>query len=200
LAVEYLSAQDSVRLVERYFSRLFCISWDYAALAKALREKPEMGLKLSGKWYGRWKQERQYLETVKKEREKNMLTVSGSAEFVSDGRVLLVETRIQPTYPQQHDMLERLLSAIPENDRIYMDRGQLVIKHHLLVPAVLPQASPETESGSPSMATSAKTEPGDVIGGISGAGLLVTADGVAQEGKPSEGGEGAVLPEKPVVN
>lgn len=141
----------------------FCITWGVVELAMWRRRVPWSWPRILPKWFVEMRRE-----------EKKMLTVTGTAEFVNEGKGLAVTVKIQPSFPEQHDILERIANDPDNNFRL--EKGVLVLE----VGAVVPPAA-EPESVPQSAATSASE--GD-------RGEVILPGGPLQEGKSPEAAEG----------
>jgi hypothetical protein len=173
---EYLNASEAVAVMERYFGQQFCLTYEVMVFARHAKE------------FHRVRQ----MVALWREKEKEMLTVTGTANFVAMGSAMELTVKIQPTTPEQHDLLERIASEYPPSSKdVYMEQGNLVVKGKFLVPSMIvaePESSPETESAPQLTNTSAKTEGDDLatqtqgadqgpaVGGISGAAQGDSAD------------------------
>lgn len=113
-----------------------CLAGEAAAFATWSRKNPY-----------RWKRELRWWEIAilarsqkklsaqlnKKEKPK-MLSITGEAQFVEEGKMLEIVTRVQPMTPHEHAMLERIVKHYGEAD-LTMEKGNLVLKIKMPVPA-----------------------------------------------------------------
>lgn len=90
-----------------------------------------------------------------------MLTVTGSAEFLNDGKTLVAKIAIQPHFPNEHDALERVANSFPESlrEQIRMEKGNLIISEKFDVPG-LPKESP---ASAPDSGATSASDSGTVI-------------------------------------
>jgi len=128
-----------------------CITWDTVAFVMWRRRVPWRWPRAIPKWF---------VEMKLEERRKKMLTVTGTADFVNEGRTLVATIVIQPHVPYEHELLERVANSFPESlrEQIRMEKGNLVVSEKFDVPELevpSPQEAPEAESVPESVATSA---------------------------------------------
>jgi hypothetical protein len=128
-----------------------CITWDTVAFVMWRRRVPWRWPRAIPKWF---------VEMKLEERRKKMLTVTGTADFVNEGRTLVATIVIQPHVPYEHELLERVANSFPESlrEQIRMEKGNLVVSEKFDVPELevpSPQEAPEAESAPESVATSA---------------------------------------------
>jgi hypothetical protein len=76
-----------------------------------------------------------------------MLTVTGTAQFENEGKTLVIETRVQPHWPREHEQLERAVAETDHPD-FAMEQGCLVMKTKVPVPAAMIAAEEAEESAS----------------------------------------------------
>lgn len=154
----FINPEWMARFVEALLSqRDFCIMGQWGAFARRQKALPWRWARIYPKWY---------VELIKERRK--MLQVTGKAEFSEAMDVIQVEVRLQPTTPYVHDVLERVAKHYQDAD-IAMEKGNLVLKLNVLVPAEEtkgllaasagePTLDATTESAPPSPSTSVKTE------------------------------------------
>jgi hypothetical protein len=167
-----------------------CITWDFSYTARELKKGP---------W--KWKQPERVaigkrdirmtrgeaLKAAFVQETKMALTVTGTAEFKNEGKLLETVVKIQPSFPDQHDRLELVAKLYgPENAN--MENGTLVLRRTLVVTeqelqkiiqagaGTAMQSASSTQSGSANDSAPVRTGDSSASGASATAGAPACAD------------------------
>jgi len=156
-----VTAQANLTELLDALSGKFCITWGVAEFAAWRRRVPWRWPRVLPKWYVEWKREE--LRKQAREKEKTMLELKGTAQFVEEGTNLKLSVRVQPHFPVEHEMLERV--AASEDNTFRMERGCLAWDGELAVPAkALEGGEPPSQPGFEEISANEEhVIPGDLV-------------------------------------
>jgi hypothetical protein len=173
----------------------FCLRGEIAAVAAWRRKNPWRWARVLPKWFVDMKREDLLKQIHAKE--KNMLMVSGTAEFKNEGKVLETVLRIQPQFEKQHELLTKVAEIYGEIGGVKMEKGMLVITRSYVVADLAPavQEAASSQQSESSSTSAAEVPPANPSGSL-GSGLTTEEKSSAPAIEKSGEGEasGAVAP------